>query len=507
LSIVQTNNASGGQKVLPLIGCVALFGATFGMYQAVGRPQTFSPSKYQEGSKTAGIQEAIDAAAKTGGGTVEIPAGTFVLHADSGKPPILLKSRVNLHGAGQEKTILKLEPNSKNAPAVVANQNYANPDAAEPDHDITLEAFTIDGAAADQVLRETKLSRAIPAGGEQEVVLESMEGIRVDSVLRIEPGPNEEIVPIIRAAGSSYHALLLRPHPAGARVVELVERLHGLGLAGARNVSIQNVTIQNANMDGIYLSSTLDSTQHRTYSRKIDIQKSKFLACHRNGISVIDADDVTIANNQFQDITGDPGAPVDVEPDYPEQHGNRISIRDNTAYKCYRGIFLALRLGGSKSENFQGESITGNNIVGVLFDMGIAVLSQQAGAVVSGNTITDPAGDGIIVAGSSHVQATNNAITNPGHCHVLGTCRNTAAGIRLIDDNRNSLVVSGNLVTGNNIKDTQRPPTMLYGIEFSSTGMGNTIEKNVISGFDAARGMSIHVGGKADSNKISAGPN
>jgi hypothetical protein len=44
---------------------------------------------------------------------------------------------------------------------------------------------------------------------------------------------------------------------------------------------------------------------------------------------------------------------------------------------------------------------------------------------------------------------------------------------------------------------------MLYGIDFSSTGEGNVIEQNVVSGFEPARGMVVHVSGKADSNKIS----
>jgi parallel beta-helix repeat protein len=488
------------------ISLLVFFGVLFLCQPSVGG-QTFKAESNKENSKTAGIQEAIDAAAKAGGGTVQIPAGTFTLHAAAGHPAILLRSRVTLAGAGPEKTILKLEANPKVYPSVMANQNYANPDAAEADHDITLQGFTIDVAAADQVLRETKLARAIPVAGEQEAVLESMEGVHIDSVLRVDPGPNEEIVPIIRASGGSYHALLMRPHPAGAKVDQLVERLHGLALAGAHNVTLENVTIRNAPMDGIYLSNNVEGTAHHTYSQKINIQHCNFIACHRNGISVIDADDVTIANNNFRDITGDPGSPVDVEPDFPEQHGNRIAIRDNVAYRCYRGIFLALRLSGPTSENFRGESITGNNIVGALFDTGISVVLQQAGATISGNTITDVGGDGIIVVGSSQMLVTNNVISNPGRCHVLDNCRKSAAaaGIHLIDDVQGSRIVSGNrnVVTGNIIKDSQHPPTLLYGVDFSSIGTGNTIEKNVVSGFDPARGMPVHVSGKADSNKIS----
>jgi len=463
------------------------------------RGQTFKPESYKENSKTAGIQEAIDAAAKGGGGTVQIPAGTFILHAAPGHPAILLRSRVTLAGAGPEKTILKLEANPKVYPSVMANQNYANPDAAEADHDITLQGFTIDVAASDQVVRETKLARAVPVAGEQEIALQSTEGIALDSVLRVDPGPNEEIVPVLKIPSGSHRAFLMRPHPAGAKVVLLVERLHGLALAGAHNVTIENVTIQNAPMDGIYLSSTVDPAQHRTYCQKINIQKCNFIACHRNGISVIDADDVTISNNNFRDITGDPGSPVDVEPDLPEQHGNRIAIRHNLAFRCYRGIMMTLQNGGPTSENFREETIIGNKIVGTLYGYGIYVAVQQRGATVSGNTIEGPAGEGIYLFGSSQVQVTNNVITDPGRCHTVGNCRKEAAGTGI----RVEGLSDGNVITGNTIKDTQNPPTLLYGVEFSSTGKGNTIERNVVSRFDSTRGMVVHVSGKAESNKIS----
>jgi len=472
--------------------------------------QSFKPESYQASSKTGGIQEAIDAAAEAGGGTVRIPAGFFTLHAAAGRPAILLKSRVTLAGAGPEETILKLEANPKVQPAMMANEHYADPDASEPDHDIVLEGFTIDVAAADQAVRETQLARAIPVAGEQDMALQSAEGVVQDSLLRVDPGPNEEIVPILGASSGSLRTFFMHPHPAGAKVVELVDRLHGVALAGAHDVTIQNVTIQNVPMDGIYLSSTVTPVKHRTNCQKINIQKCNFIKCHRNGISVIDADDVTIANNEFRDITGDPGAPVDVEPDYPEQHGNRIAVRDNYAFRCYRGISLSLQFSGPTSQNFQGEVVTGNRIHGVLYGWGVYVLLQQAGATVSGNTIEGPAGDGILVAGSSGIEVTNNIVIDPGRCHTTGNCPPkpaTAAGIRLTDGISGSSLYSkntvrGNKVTGNTIKDTQQSPTLLYGVDFSSSGEGNTIQGNVVSRFDPERGAIVHVNGNAASNRI-----
>jgi len=59
------------------------------------------------------------------------------------------------------------------------------------------------------------------------------------------------------------------------------------------------------------------------------------------------------------------------------------------------------------------------------------------------------------------------------------------------------------VVTGNTIKDTQQRPTLLYGVDFATEGNGNTIERNVVSRFDGAHGMVVHVSGKVESNKIS----
>src|SRR5437763_250083 len=231
-----------GTFCLSKIWCFIVAVALFVISQADVYGQTFKAATFQSGSKTGGIQEAIDSAAKAGGGKVEIPAGTFILHADPARPAIVLRSRVTLLGAGQDKTILKLEANSKAQPAVMANEHYADPDAADPDHDITLNGFTIDVAAADQVLQETQLASGISLAGLQPIVLQSMEGVGVRSVLRVDPGPDEEIIPILGVSSGNLYAFFMHPHPAGAKVMQLVYRLYGLALVGTHNVTIQKVT-------------------------------------------------------------------------------------------------------------------------------------------------------------------------------------------------------------------------------------------------------------------------
>ena len=483
--------------------CIACLGLACVILQGSLLGQTFKSTNYQANSQTAGIQEAIDAAAKAGGGTVQIPAGTFLLHAAPDRPAIVLRSRVNITGAGADRTILKLEANSKTSPAVMANQSFANPDAGEADHDITLQGFTIDAATSDQVRHETKLSGAIPVGGESELAFESREGVAPDSLVRVDPGPNEEIVPILSGPAGKLKLFLMHPHPAGAKVVLLRDRLHGIALVGARDVTMRNITLQNIPMDGIYLTSSVTpGVAYHSYCQRVNIENSSFIGCHRNGVSVIDAEDVLVANNNFRGITGDPGAPVDIEPNHPEQHGVRITIRDNEAFGCYRGITLALRLGAPKFENFRDEVITGNKMSGMLYGWGLYAGQQQAGARISGNTIAGPAGDGIVLIGSAGIQVTDNEIIDPGRCHTPN-CRKTAGGvgIRIADDT--TLLSNGNTVTNNKIVDDQSSKSMLYGIDFCSKGRGNSIQRNMVSRFEPKKGMVIHVCGKAESNTIS----
>jgi hypothetical protein len=503
LSLQTPMNPSG--RICTLLSCLLVISAASGMYIPPAKTRTFKVSN-RPGSTTGGIQESIDAAAAAGGGTVEIPAGTFVLRAASGRPALLLKSQVTLLGAGQEKTILKLAGHSNESQAVIANVSYANPDSAKPDHDIVLRNFSIDVNASEQVLRETRLDRSILAPGEQELRLESAEGVVKDSVLVIDPGPKEEVVPVITARPGGLRAQVMRAHARGTRVLQILDRLYALALIGADGIVLEDLTIRNAPMDGIYLSNTLNGVHHANYCHRITIQHCNIISCHRNAISVIDADNVTIASNQFNDITGDPGSPVDIEPDYPEQHGDRIVIRDNTASRCSRGVSLSLQLGGATSANFREESVTGNRIVGTLYGPGILVLKQQAGAKIVGNTIETPATDGIVVVGSSDIEVHQNTIVSPGRCRATGNCNQSAVGvgIRLLDatDGKGTVALNRNKVTQNTIQDTQSTPTLLYGVDFSSKGTANVVTDNVVSGFDRQRGSAVRADRELGSNTI-----
>jgi hypothetical protein len=50
-------------------------------------------------------------------------------------------------------------------------------------------------------------------------------------------------------------------------------------------------------------------------------------------------------------------------------------------------------------------------------------------------------------------------------------------------------------------------PMLLYGVDFSSTGTGNTISGNTASRLDPRRGMTVHVTGRSVSNTISGNSN
>jgi len=249
-------------------------------------------------------------------------------------------------------------------------------------------------------------------------------------------------------------------------------------------------------MDGIYLSGTLDPARLGRSSQNISIRGCEFRACHRNGISVIDADDVEIVRNTFRDIVGEPGAGVDIEPDFPQQHGNRIEVRENIVEDCSRGLSISLQFGGPQSANSQGEKFIGNTIMRTLAGFGILVLGSESGALVWGNAILDPAGHGVEIISSSRSEFANNLVVNPGHCNTPGVCTNvpTFAGIQVnqIRLRNRSSTPTENKIQGNIILDYQHAPTLLYGIDFASTALRNIIRQNIILGFDPARGIAIH---------------
>jgi len=99
---------------------------------------------------TAEIQAAIDAAHAAGGGTVYVPAGTYIVSGTSDKSDgaIRLLSNVTLQGAGMGETTLKVRDDNPYAITGIVRTPFD-----EVTHDVALYDITLDGNRANNAYK------------------------------------------------------------------------------------------------------------------------------------------------------------------------------------------------------------------------------------------------------------------------------------------------------------------------------------------------------------------
>ncbi|MGE5607926.1 MAG: nucleoside hydrolase [Bacillota bacterium] len=95
---------------------------------------------------------------------------------------------------------------------------------------------------------------------------------------------------------------------------EKSEWRHGLVFSGCRNVLVEDLTIEQTGGDGIYLGAAAKQVPNRNVTiRRVDCN-----ANHRQGISVISAEDLLIEECRLRNTDGtDPKAGIDFEPNHP----------------------------------------------------------------------------------------------------------------------------------------------------------------------------------------------
>lgn len=140
ISDVQTQMKS--LNLFLMLSCVLLAGCT--ATKAVSKPEKifdvreFGAKGDGQALDTAAIQKAIDTASESGGGTVLVPEGKFLI------TPITLKSDVNLHLV-KDATLL-VSDDLANYPTEAKGRRYVDSITAADAHDIAITgAGTIDG--------------------------------------------------------------------------------------------------------------------------------------------------------------------------------------------------------------------------------------------------------------------------------------------------------------------------------------------------------------------------
>lgn len=97
---------------------------------------------------------------------------------------------------------------------------------------------------------------------------------------------------------------------------EPAEWRHALEIRGCRNVTVEGLTFQNSGGDGIYLGAGRDGATNTD----ITIRRVVCVDNHRQGISVITAENLLIEDSTFRGTRGTaPQAGIDFEPNRPDE--------------------------------------------------------------------------------------------------------------------------------------------------------------------------------------------
>lgn len=106
---------------------------------------------------------------------------------------------------------------------------------------------------------------------------------------------------------------------------EKAEWRMGLAFSGCTNVRIEGLRIESSGGDGIYLG----TTARQPYCKDVTIRDVVCHDHHRQGISVIGAENLLIENSTFSNTWGTaPSAGIDLEPDSPQQRLVNIVVRN-----------------------------------------------------------------------------------------------------------------------------------------------------------------------------------
>lgn len=171
---------------------------------------------------------------------------------------------------------------------------------------------------------------------------------------------------------------------------------HLISLNGVRYVQIADCIIKGFRGDGVYLGSGVVGGNER-HNRNVTIRNCVFDGVNnenRNGISVIDGDEVLIQGNTFINCTKNtmPGC-IDVEPDAYAFHIVRnIRIVDNFFENCQGNVgFIGFLLTAATFTNQPKNFVVANNVfqgasVGVTFTNANSGYPEPFKLVVSNNS-------------------------------------------------------------------------------------------------------------------------
>ena len=141
---------------------------------------------------------------------------------------------------------------------------------------------------------------------------------------------------------------------------------YGIELRGAKNVEISNLSIKDLTGDGILISEMEEGFsiyKKDNISEDININNCNIYENRRQGISVIDAENVKISENEIHDISGTkPAAAIDLEPNLKTEEVRKIKISKNKFYNL-QNIYAIKTEGGTYDVDIIKNEINGGLLI------------------------------------------------------------------------------------------------------------------------------------------------
>jgi polygalacturonase len=179
----------------------------------------------------------------------------------------------------------------------------------------------------------------------------------------------------------------------------------GIGIFGATDITLKDLTVRDAWGDGIFVEEALPDWS--VMSRNITLRNVVSTGNRRQGLSVLGVEGLTVIDSVFERTEGTPpSAGVDVEPG-----GYGHTVKDVTFWNCTfrdnagRG-FVADATTGDDIANVRivGGASTGNRWEGVVFHR------ATGGALVSGMVIAGNGASGVFLREAAQVTVEGNDV-------------------------------------------------------------------------------------------------